>query len=258
MDMFMEAQYPNPNPNIAMEFTDRKKSAQCVTTAVCTPKFLTKICTATRLSWSMWAKETFLDTGTTWPSSTMKKTSSFWRTWLCSRNPQDGFQAVWIGLSDAVREGFFYWVSGNKLQKKKVLAAQPVRKHNELLRWELRGHHGAQSWGGHKVSVCWGLWCQDRHHFICETRVFRTTLFPSIATMSVTSALPWFNLHMVFVRVHTYLRVCMCWARWMPLRLLEEEKHIKAEPCRKQVGQIDFSWRQGSWFSTEGFISPGE
>lgn len=120
-------------------------------------KFLTKICTAACLSWSMWAKETFLDTGPTWPSSTMKKTSSFWRTWLCSRNPRDGFQAVWIGLSDAVREGFFYWVSGNKLQKKKVLAAQPVRKHNELLRWELRGHYDAQSWGGHKVSVCWGL-----------------------------------------------------------------------------------------------------
>lgn len=55
--------------------------------------------------------------------------------------------------------------------------------------------------------------CQDRHHFICETLVFSTALFPSIATMSVTSALPWFNLHMVFARVHTYLRVCMCWAR---------------------------------------------
>lgn len=58
-----------------------------------------------------------------------------------------------------------------------------------------------------------GFWCQDRHHFICKTRVFSTALFPSIATMSVISALPWFNLHMVFVRLHTYLRVCMCWAR---------------------------------------------
>lgn len=31
--------------------------------------------------------------------------------------------------------------------------------------------------------------CQDRHHFIYETWVFSTTLFPSIATISVTSAL---------------------------------------------------------------------